>query len=117
MFITRFPRRSVPKSKYLILLGHSNAMEQTLSPTEDLHKRCHSLITLTQLVSAMNKGGYPTLRTFFRRINSKGGPLDNVLHGIANILVRNTEAISVAVSGSSVVVMQGREEDTAGEPD
>jgi hypothetical protein len=70
------------------------------------------------LVSAINKNGYPTLQTFSRAINNAGGPLDDsVLHAIANILVRNTEVISVAVSGSSVVVMQGREEDTTGEPD
>jgi hypothetical protein len=67
------------------------------------------------LVSAVNESGYPTLRAFSRK-NNPGGPLDDVLHAIVNILVRNTEVISVAVSGSSIIVVQGRDEDTMGEP-
>jgi len=35
---------------------------------------------------------------------------------MVNILVRNTETISVAVSGSSIVVVQGWDEETTGEP-
>ncbi|KIM75696.1 hypothetical protein PILCRDRAFT_826991 [Piloderma croceum F 1598] len=71
--------------------GNSKATEQTLSPTEDLRKRFHSVVTLTQLVSAINKGGYPTLRTFSRKIHHRGGPLYDMLHVVVNILVRNTE--------------------------
>jgi hypothetical protein len=71
------------------------------------------------LVSAINKRGYPTLPTFphRRNLNNGGGPLEVVLQAIANILVRNTEAISVAASGSSIIVVQGWREDTTGEPD
>ncbi|KIM91508.1 hypothetical protein PILCRDRAFT_810795 [Piloderma croceum F 1598] len=56
--------------------GNSNATEQTISLTEALHKRFHSLVTLIQLVSAVNESGYPTLRAFSRK-NNPGGPLDD----------------------------------------
>ena len=56
------------------------------------------------------------MRTFSRKINNPRGPLEDALHAMVNILVRNTEAISVAVSGSNIVVVQGQDEDTTGEP-
>jgi hypothetical protein len=83
--------------------------------TENLHKRFLSLVTLTQLISAINKGGYLTLRTFSREIYNPGEPLDDELHAIVNILMRDTEPISVAISGSNIIVVQGRDEDPMGE--
>ena len=73
------------------------------------------LVTLTQLVSAINKGGYPTLRTFSHEIYNPGEPLDDELHAIVNILVRDTEPISVTVSGPNIIVVQSRDEDPMGE--
>lgn len=99
---------------YLVIPpGNSSATEQS---TEDLHKRFRSVVTLTQLVSAINAGGYPTWRAFPHKINNPRGPLEVALHAMVDILGRNTEAISVAVSGSSIVVVQGLDEDPTGEP-
>jgi hypothetical protein len=49
--------------------------------------------------------------------NSTRKNLDGLLHATADILVRNTEIISVAASGPNIVVMQGQLEDTMGERD
>lgn len=78
---------------------------------DDLHRRFRSLVTLTQLVSAINKDGSPTLPTSRRTINnSTQSNLSLVLHAIADILVRSTEVFSVAASGPNVVVMQEQSE-------
>jgi hypothetical protein len=91
--------------------------ESYLSATEVLRQKFRSLISLTQIVSAINNDGHPTLRS--TSDNKTNVALDrqirdDILDAIANILVRNKEVVAVAFSGSTIVAMQGQEEQEVG---
>jgi hypothetical protein len=78
---------------------------ETLSTTA-LHEKFRSIISLTELISAINNGGHPTLR---EHDNQRKRPTESLweklLAAITHVLVRH-EVVAVAVSGSSIVAMQ-----------
>jgi hypothetical protein len=74
-------------------------------PLEGLHSRFRTLLKLTELVTAINNSGHPTLR-YFRTAAHKTNVADNLLLAISTILVRNNEVVAVGISGSNVVAMQ-----------
>ncbi|KIM88365.1 hypothetical protein PILCRDRAFT_255107 [Piloderma croceum F 1598] len=79
------------------------------SSTKALHSKFRSIIRLTEFISAVNKGGYPALKfSDDRSKKSRQRTLNDVLHAIADILVRDREAVAVAVSGSNIVAMEGQ---------
>jgi hypothetical protein len=84
---------------------------------KDLHSKFRSLIALTEFILAVNKGGYPTLHfAHDRPKRSSRRALNDVLHALADILVRDREVIAVGVSGSNIVVMEGEMEEVTSEP-
>jgi len=93
--------------------------QDTTQPTAaEFHAKFRSLLSLTELISAINNGGHPKLAWSDERDYTKHDTLDNVLDAIAHILVRYEEVIAVAASSSGVVAVQHQEvtEDTE-EPD
>jgi len=85
---------------------------------KDLHSKFRSLLALTEFISTVNKGGYPTLPSADdRKKSSSRRALNDVLHALADILVRNREVIAVAVSGPNIVAMEGEKEEVTREPD
>jgi hypothetical protein len=89
-------------------------MEENYAATEILRQKFRSLISLTQIVSAINNNGHPTLPSAAdnkpRNVPPDQQILDDILDAIANILVRKDEVVAVALSGSTIVAVQGREE-------
>jgi hypothetical protein len=78
---------------------------------KDLHSKFRSLAALTELISAVNKGGYPTLHlTDDRQKRPSPRILNDVLHALVDILVRNREVIAVGVSGTNIVAMEEGDE-------
>jgi hypothetical protein len=91
--------------------------ESYLSATEVLRQKFRSLISLTQIVSAINNDGHPTLRSasdYNTNIALDRQIRDDILDAIADILIRNEEVVAVAFSGSTIVAMQGQEEQEVG---
>jgi hypothetical protein len=85
---------------------------------KDLHSKFRSLLALTEFISTINEGGYPALHSADHRKESYGQrALNDVLHALADILVRNREVIAVAVSGPNIVAVEEQMEDVTGEPD
>jgi hypothetical protein len=65
---------------------------------------------------AVNKDGYPTLQfADDRQKRSSQQTLYDVLHALADILVRDQEVIAVGVSGSNIVAMEGETEEVTSE--
>jgi hypothetical protein len=84
----------------------------------DLHAEFRSLLKLTQLVTAINHSGYPTLRIPPKKRKYPLTPLDDVLFAFATLLVRKDEVVAVGSSGTGVVaVQQPMVETTRSEPD
>jgi len=79
---------------------------------EMLHDKFRSLTSVVELVSAINNGGHPTLRSTDIDFPRSDPGLDNALYASADILVRNEEVAAVAVSGSGIVAMQTQSEDS-----
>jgi hypothetical protein len=87
-----------------------------------LHQQFRTLISLTQIVSAINNDGHPMLRSPYdnkTNITLDGQVLADVVDAVANILVRNEEVVAVAFSGATLVAMHGQEMEvaTSGESD
>lgn len=77
-----------------------------------------NLLKLTQLVTAINHSGHPTLHIHPKERKYPLAPLDNVLFAFATILVRKDEIVAVGSSGTGVVVVQQPMVETTGsEPD
>jgi hypothetical protein len=84
---------------------------------KDLRSKFRSLLALTEFISTVNKGGYPTLHSADdREKKSSRQALNHVLHALADILVRDREVIAVAVSGPDLV-LEGEKEEVTREPD
>ena len=91
--------------------------ENDLRATEVLRQKFRSLISLTQIVSAINNDGHPMLRSTSdnkTHVDLDREILDEVLDAIANILVRNEEVVAVGFSGSTISTMQAQEEQELG---
>jgi len=85
---------------------------------KDLRSKFRSLLALTEFISTVNKGGYPTLHSADdREKKSSQRALNHVLHALADILVRDREVIAVAVSGPNLVLIEGEKEEVTREPD
>jgi hypothetical protein len=89
-------------------------MEENYPATEILRQKFHSLISLTQIVSAINNDGHLTLPSAAdnkpSNVPHEQQIFDDILDAIANILVQKDEVVAVALSGSTIVVVQGQEE-------
>ncbi|KIM74963.1 hypothetical protein PILCRDRAFT_14027 [Piloderma croceum F 1598] len=89
-------------------------MEENYPATEILRQKFRSLISLTQIVSAINNDGHPTLPSAAdnkpSNVPHEWQIFDDILDAIANILVRKDEVVAVALSGSTIVAVQGQEE-------
>ena len=84
----------------------------------DLQAEFHSLLKLTQLVTAINHSGHPTLRIPPQKRKYPPTPLDEVLFAFATLLVRKDEVVAVGSSGTAVVIVQQpMAETTRSEPD
>src|SRR5712672_3507890 len=84
----------------LIPLG--NATEQSSPPeVRDLHAEFRTILTLTELVSAINNSGHPTLH--LPRKAYTPTPLLDLLFAIATLLVRDHEVVALGVSGHNIV--------------
>jgi hypothetical protein len=83
-------------------------MEKT--EIEILHEKFCTLISASELVSAINNGGHPTLQSPDSSFPKDTSP-NNPLLACADILVRNEAVAAVAVSGSRIVAMQGHSGD------
>jgi hypothetical protein len=84
---------------------------------DDLHAQFRSLLKLTQLVSAINNNGHPTLRLPSARKKIPTTPHDEVILAIATLLVRNHEVVAVGASGAGVLAVQQPIETALSEPD
>jgi hypothetical protein len=87
---------------------------------KDLHSKFRSLLALTEFISTINKGGYPTLHSADNRakkFSPRARALNDVLHALVDILVRDREVIAVAVSGPNIVAVEGEMEEVTREPD
>jgi hypothetical protein len=84
----------------------------------DLQAEFRSLLKLTQLVTAINHSGHPTLRKPHQKRKYPLTPLDDVLFAVATLLVRNDEIVAVGSSGTGVfAVQQPTVETSRSEPD
>ena len=87
------------------MLQLGNATEQSLPPqVRDLHAEFCTILKLTQLVSAINNSGHPTLH--LPRKPYTLSPLLDVLIAIATLLVRDHEVVALGVSGCNLVAVQ-----------
>jgi hypothetical protein len=77
-----------------------------LNKDSDLQAEFRSLLKLTQLVTAINHSGHPTLRIPPKKRNYPLTPLDDVLFAFATLLVRKDEIVAVGSSGTGVVAVQ-----------
>jgi hypothetical protein len=87
---------------------------ETLSTTA-LHEKFRSIISLTELISAINNSGHPTLREHDdQRKRPTESLWEKLLAAITHILVRH-EVVAVAVSGSSIVAVQEQNVEVTGD--
>jgi hypothetical protein len=86
---------------------------------KDLHSKFRSLVALTEFISAANKGGYPTLQFAddWQKRSSRRTLSNDVLHALADILVRDREVVAVGVSGPNIIAMEGETEEAMSELD
>jgi hypothetical protein len=79
-----------------------------------LQAEFRSLLKLTQLVTAINHSGHPTLRIHPKERKYPLTPLDDVLFAFATLLVRKDEVVAVGSSGTGVVAVQQPMVETTG---
>jgi hypothetical protein len=100
--------------KLIYLCATANTTQQD----PHLQAEFRSLLKLTQLVTAINHSGHPTLRIPPKKIKYPLTPLDDLLFAFATLLVRKDEIVAVGSSGTGIVaVQQPIVETTRSDPD